>query len=58
MALFLLPVGAPIDVKRNPNPTREEIENLHAQYVEALKDLYEKYRYTYSQYPDTELTII
>ena len=51
------PVGAPIDVKKNPNPTREEIEDLHTQYVEALKDLYERYRYKYSQYPDTDITI-
>ena len=50
-------MGAPIDVPRITNPTREDIENLHEKYVTALRELYDKYRYKYSHYPDTDLVI-
>jgi len=37
-------VGAPISVTRNTNPTREEVQEVHAQYTEALKQLYENHK--------------
>jgi len=40
-------VGKPIEVKRIENPTREEIENMHATYVKELQKLYEKYNPIY-----------
>ncbi|RMX36834.1 hypothetical protein pdam_00000956 [Pocillopora damicornis] len=35
-------VGSPVPVTKIANPTQEEIDQLHAQYLEALTDLYEK----------------
>ncbi|XP_023346005.1 2-acylglycerol O-acyltransferase 1 [Eurytemora carolleeae] len=40
-------VGEPIQVKQVPNPSREDIEVLHAKYKEALLDLYSKYNPIY-----------
>ena len=40
-------VGNPIEVKRIENPTREDIENMHATYVKELQKLYEKYNPIY-----------
>ena len=40
-------VGAPIEVTKSPNPTKEQIETLHAKYVEALEKLYKDYNPTH-----------
>ena len=40
-------IGAPINVKQIKNPTKEDIEDMHATYVEELKKLYEKYNPIY-----------
>jgi 2-acylglycerol O-acyltransferase 2 len=35
-------VGGPINVDKVENPTHEQVEALHAQYVTALKKLYQE----------------
>ncbi|XP_010282659.1 PREDICTED: 2-acylglycerol O-acyltransferase 1 [Phaethon lepturus] len=40
-------VGSPIPVKRNLNPTTEEIEQLHALYLQKLRKLFEEHKGNY-----------
>lgn len=51
-------VGAPIEVPVVKNPTREQIVALHETYVNALKDLYNKYKHKYSEFPEAEMKIV
>jgi len=39
--------GAPISIKKTPNPSVEEVEAVHAEYMEGLVDLYNKYNPVY-----------
>ncbi|XP_042428305.1 diacylglycerol O-acyltransferase 2D-like isoform X1 [Zingiber officinale] len=50
-------VGKPIEVKRNPKPTLEEVDEAHAQFVRALQELFEKYKARVG-YPNLELRIL
>lgn len=34
-------IGAPIQIKKNPNPSNEEIEKMHAHFCEQLIELFE-----------------
>ena len=40
-------VEKPVKVTRNENPTREDIEKMHATYVKELQKLYDKYNPIY-----------
>ena len=37
-------MGKPIPVERNPNPTQEQVDELHAKYCQELTELFEKYK--------------
>ncbi|XP_065644154.1 2-acylglycerol O-acyltransferase 2-A [Hydra vulgaris] len=51
-------VGAPIRVFKNVNPQQADVDALHALYVERLKELFERYKKMYSDYPDATLEIV
>lgn len=51
-------MGSPVPVTKIANPTQEEIDQLHAQYLEALTDLYEKNKDKYHPTGTSELLII
>lgn len=40
------------------NPTKEQIVALHEKYVQAVVDLYNKYKHKYSEFPETEIKIV
>ena len=40
-------VGKPVDVQKNENPTKEDVQDLQDRYVTALKELFEEYRGKY-----------
>ncbi|KAK1305784.1 Diacylglycerol O-acyltransferase 2 [Acorus calamus] len=37
-------VGKPIEFKRNPQPTVEEVAEIHGRFVEAIEELFKKYK--------------
>lgn len=51
-------VGAAIDVPLVKNPTKEQIVALHEKYVQAVVDLYNKYKHKYSEFPECEIKIV
>ncbi|GMT18750.1 hypothetical protein PFISCL1PPCAC_10047, partial [Pristionchus fissidentatus] len=50
-------VGAPIRVEKNPNPTKEEIDKLHAVYCKSLIDLFEAHKANYGIRPEQKIII-
>ena len=55
---FFFSVGAPLKVNRVENPTNEEVDNLHSQYVTALRELFDKHKKNYGIAEDEHLEII
>ena len=49
-------IGAPIKVHQISSPSNEDIDKLHAQYVEALRKLYEEHNPIYGD-KDVKLVI-
>lgn len=52
-----LVVGGAIHVPKVANPTSEMVDNIHSQYVAALRDLYNKHNPIYGD-PKVKLEII
>ncbi|XP_044258050.1 2-acylglycerol O-acyltransferase 1-like [Tribolium madens] len=52
-------VGSPINVTKTPNPTNEQIDELHRQFVDSINRLFDQYKYRYAKNPeDTVLEIV
>ena len=47
-------IGKPIPVEKVDSPSHEDVEKLHATYVQAVKDLYEEYN---EKYGDTSVKL-
>lgn len=51
-------VGAPLDVIKNPTPAREEVDQLHEKYVQAITKLFEDNKHKYAKNPENVKLII
>lgn len=50
-------IGAAIDVTKNPTPSREEVDGLHAKFVEAIVKLFEENKAKYINAENAKLII-
>jgi hypothetical protein len=48
-------VGAPIEVKHIPNPTKAQVQALHHRYCAALSELFEQHKKKYGVQKDVHL---
>ena len=55
--MFHVSVGSPIPVEKVENPSEEQINELHSEYVTKLKKLFEENRDACGESRDTELVI-
>ena len=57
LPILIISVGAPIKVDKVKNPSPEEIEKFHVQYIKALEGLFEKHKKNYGISEDKHLEI-
>ena len=57
LPILIISVGAPIKVDKVKNPSPEEIEKFHLQYIKALEGLFEKHKKNYGISEDKHLEI-
>ncbi|CAG9794974.1 unnamed protein product [Diatraea saccharalis] len=50
-------VGAPIDVPQVLDPTREQIDEVHGKFVQAITDLFHEHKHKYESDPNIKLNI-
>jgi 1-acyl-sn-glycerol-3-phosphate acyltransferase len=50
-------IGKPIQFKKNPQPTYDEVNEVHAQYVAAMQELFEKNKAQYGS-KDLQLKVL
>ncbi|KAK6016509.1 diacylglycerol acyltransferase [Ostertagia ostertagi] len=50
-------LGAPIKVTKTENPTQEQIDDLHRQYVTKLQELFDSNKTKYGVAPKTQLVL-
>ncbi|XP_037377696.1 2-acylglycerol O-acyltransferase 2 [Talpa occidentalis] len=48
-------VGKPIEVQKTPNPSQEQVDQLHQQYIKELYDLFEAHKLKYNVPTDKHL---
>ncbi|KAG1713340.1 hypothetical protein DVH05_001127 [Phytophthora capsici] len=48
-------VGKPLQLPHIENPTREDVERYHNQYIEALQKLFDRYKGVYAVDPEAKL---
>ncbi|XP_067322314.1 2-acylglycerol O-acyltransferase 2 [Anolis sagrei] len=51
-------VGKPISVEKNPNPSQEEVDDLHQLYMEELSKLFEDHKLKYNVPEDKHLSFV
>ncbi|KAF2880669.1 hypothetical protein ILUMI_25508 [Ignelater luminosus] len=51
-------IGRPIEVKRVSNPTQEQVDELHAEFMKQLANLFEEQKYNYLSNPEQTKLII
>lgn len=45
-------MGTPINVEKNENPSKEEIDTLHKKFIDALEELFNSEKHKYIENPD------
>jgi len=50
-------VGKPIRVAQNEDPTQEEIDHFHAEYIRSLQELFDTHKKKYAKNPEMEMEL-
>ncbi|KAM7345937.1 2-acylglycerol O-acyltransferase 2-like [Cochliomyia hominivorax] len=45
-------VGAPIEVKKDPNPSPEYVDEIHQKVIDSLNEMFDKYKHKYIENAD------
>ena len=58
MHIFFIPVGAPMEIEKNLNPSNEEVDAIHAKFTSKLVELFETEKSKYlKNHENTRLVI-
>ena len=57
LTVFSSSVGAPVDVQKVTNPSQEQVDELHACYVQKLEELFTRHRDSFGVPKTTKLII-